>query len=341
MSHLVKFELFVNLDVIQNHHVKHIMHQILRNLPHLEVLSLCFELCPKVDKGCFKTFGYHTKRYLPKLKHLNLSFGDEINPDPKLKFDVLFPNLRSLYLNLNHHPNINDQELTYFASNSLSKLQVLGDLTLKLHSCFNIADKGIQGLCFSIGKITTLKRLEIDFFECKGISDEGLKSVGQEVCHKNINLTDLTVSFDCCDLITDSGIISFANELGGAQMKGLEKLHIDFSRAYIDESNITDISLQAISKALSQNLKSLLYLDLYFNRCDQITDKGLEYLVKQIEKNEKNEKTLKKVRLNFEICSSITEDYVEKTNKRLGDHRYNVVFHLEWSPFLENRFLLD
>jgi len=71
MTHLTKFELTVRFLNGEDHHVKAIIRQILRNLPHLEVLTLCFKKCYSLTQKCIEAFKYQAQRHLPKLKTLN------------------------------------------------------------------------------------------------------------------------------------------------------------------------------------------------------------------------------------------------------------------------------
>jgi len=58
----------------------------------------------------------------------------------------------------------------------------------------------------------------------------------------------------------------------------------------------SDASLKAVSEAISKKSKSLKCIELNFNGCFEITNKGLGYLVEKIEKNVKS---LERVKLEL------------------------------------------
>jgi len=76
MKNLRKFELSISaiFDNFTDKNVKFILRQILRNLPHLEVLRLHLHSCYHLNRECLEALRYHTRRHFPKLKELDLSF---------------------------------------------------------------------------------------------------------------------------------------------------------------------------------------------------------------------------------------------------------------------------
>jgi len=155
----------------------------------------------------------------------------EENPNYKFKFDIFFPDLRSLNLNLNDYLDVSSQELVDFISNTFAKLKFLQDLTLKLCRSLENLDQELPIISSSIGQISTLKKLDLSLESCKQISEKGFRCIIEEICCKNINLRELILVFQDCDGITDSGIIFFANEIG-AHLKNLEKLSFIVFKEY-------------------------------------------------------------------------------------------------------------
>jgi len=135
-------------------------------------------------------------------------------------------------LNLSYCSNTKDQDLAIFASNVLTKLHSIQEMILQLRCFWSITDQGMQKFSSYLSQNPTLKRLKIDFYGWRAITDKGLKSFAQEICRKNVNLKDFTVLFGDCYLLADSGIIALVEEIG-THFKSLEKLQLDFSRFLI------------------------------------------------------------------------------------------------------------
>jgi len=306
-----------------------IVRQIIRNLPYLELLTIRFDGCPNVTKKSFDAFGYYARRNLPNLKKLNLSFGEKDIPHFKFNFETLFPSLESLYLNLSFCSNTSDNDLRIFASNVLTKLHSLHEMILELRCFWNITDEGMQAFSSCISQNPSLKKLHIDFYGWRAITDKGLESFAKEICCKNVNLREFTVLFGDCYLLEDSGIIALANELK-IHLKSLEKLHLDFSRSPYKNINTSDESVKAIAEALSSHSESLKSIELSFSGCIKITKDGLEYLIGKIEKNIEN---LKKVKLDFRRCPLIEKEYIDEINEKFKAYP-NVDFSLDWKKDL-------
>lgn len=335
MGHLTEFQLIFSYQrEIKDPHVKSIIRQIVRNLPYLELLTIRFDGCPYVTKESFDAFGYYTRRNLPRVKKLNLSFGEKNIPHFKFNFDTLFPSLQSLHLNLSYCSNTTDKDLTIFASNVLTKLHSIEEMILQLRCFWTITDKGMQGFSSYLSQNPTLKRLKIDFYGWRAITDEGLNSFAKEICRKSVNLKDFNVQFGDCYLLADSGIVSLAEEIG-THLKSLEKLHLDFSRSPHQEIHTSDNSIRTVAAAISQHSKSLKSIELSFSGCHKVTTKGLEYLIQQITKNIKK---LEYVRLYFRRCPLISEECIEQIKNKFAAHP-NVDFKIEWSIDFNDKML--
>jgi len=265
-------------------------------------------------------------------KKLNLAFREKNIPQFKFNFDTLFPSLQSLRLNLSFCSNTSNHDLRIFASNVFTKLNYLQEMILKLRCFWNIKDEGMQALSSCIRPNPNLKKLEIDFYGWRGITNEGLKSFAQEICRKNVNLKDFTLFFGDCYSLDDAGIIFLANEVK-THLKSLERFVLDFScsRSSSKEINTSDASLKAIGEVLSSSSEGLKCIELSFSGCTKITKNGLEYFIGNIEKNVKK---LEKVKLDFRRCSLIEKEYIEKINGKFKT-RPNVVFQIDWSQDLK------
>jgi len=190
----------------------------------------------------------------------------------------------------------------------------------------------MQAFSSCISPNPNLKRLEIDFYGWRKITDEGLKSFAQGICRKNVNLRDLTILFGDCYLIEDAGIISLADEIRH-HLKSLERLVLDFSLSSSSSKDIktSDQSLKAIGEALSSHSESLKSIELSFSGCNKITRNGLESLIGKIEKNIKN---LEKVKLDFRRCPLIEEEYIERINRKFKASS-KFTFQIDWSQDLK------
>jgi len=250
-------------------------------------------------------------------------------PHFKFNFENLFPSLQSLYLNLSFCSNTSDDDLRIFASNVLTKLHSLHEMVLELRCFWKITDEGMQAFSSCISQNPTLKKLHIDFYGWRAITDKGLKSFAQEICCKNINLREFTVLLGDCYLLEDAGIVSLAEELK-IHLKSLEKLHLDFSRSPHKNINTSDESVKAISEALSSHSESLRLIDLSFSGCNKITKDGLEYLIGKIEDNIKS---LEKVKLDFRRCPLIEKEYIEEVREKFKSYS-DVDFSLDWDKDL-------
>lgn len=330
MPQLTQFEVYFRCcNTITNRYLKPIIRQILKNLPHLEVLTLYFNECEGITKECYEAFGFSSRRNLPNLKKLYLCFGKDEGLDFKLNFDVIFPRLEALNLNISGCLCIKDQELANFVSNSLSKLPSLKALTLTLHSFLNLTDKGIKDICSCISKISTLKKLKIDIKDCKKITDKGVKHFASKICQKNTKIRDLAVIFDHnCDSVTDDGIISLTNKIGD-NMKDLEKLRLDFSRENKKTKvQVTDKWRKTISSTIAKQSKSLRSFEMNFIGFDELTAWGLDPLIQQIEANKRS---LLRVRLYIGWCERIEDDYEKEMDGRFKNWNNNFHFGLEWN----------
>jgi len=330
MTHLTKFELTVRFLNGEDHHVKAIIRQILRNLPHLEVLTLCFKKCYSLTQKCIEAFKYQAQRHLPKLKTLKLSFGDKSSVKSKLKFDLFFPSLQSLNLCLCNFKHIKDEELTAFISNLITKLPLLQDLALDLQGLLRITDKGIQDLSSEIQKISALKSFEIDLSNCNEVTSEGLKSFAQEICRKNLKLKDFAISCNCVDIEPNSGIFSFANELAEFK-KNLEKVHINFSRS--DQKRIDFVSdhweLECEEdfslKETCENLSKIVHS--FGNWSSSIITNCISYYIK-----EEDQRFFE----SGDSSSLIGDRDVERIKTMLKVDCYKVILHVKWSASREN-----
>jgi len=92
---------------------------------------------------------------------------------------------------------------------------------------------------------------------------------------------------------------------------------------------VYDVSLKAISEALTKCGQRLQYLELHFDGCDEVTDEGLRCLAEGIEKGKKN---LKKVRLSFEWCESdlLHGEYVDEIRNRFSKKNCRFGFQIDW-----------
>ena len=160
---------------------------------------------------------------------------------PILQISTQITKLTTLHMNLFGWWELEDQELTDFASQILSQLPFLTTLYLDFGISSSITDEGLRGFCMKgLKNLPKLLHLDLRFSKfC--ITDKGLNTLGSHGLRYLNSLKTLSLRFKECNLITEKGISVLSSQ-------GL------------------------------QHLLSLTNLDLEFEKCGQIGDKGLTCL---------------------------------------------------------------
>jgi len=227
----------------------------------------------------------------------------------------LEPGSQVLLLNLSLSLKLTDQTFKNVIRSVMLSPQSLEEAILPMEWLKNVGDEGLIELGRILAKnCKNLKKLEINCFGWKKLTNKGLEKFAQEICENLSQLEHLMLNFGACGKITGEGIIVLGRKIGEG-LPGLEGLSLDFSRTVEDSADFDEDFMKKFSDGLLPGLKELQFLEMNFSGCPKIGNQGLEYLVSGIKEYQKD---LNVLVLSFKSCTGITLSTKNKMYKKLA-----------------------
>lgn len=213
--------------------------------------------------------------------------------------------LESLNDTLLKMPRLSKLVLLHLSSKENTHLKAIVDtLREKEMKTLEITERGSKDeqlipFAQGIGHLSSLTSLTLNFERCIQITNTGLHSLSSEGLSGLSSLTTLALNFERCNQITDAGLYNLSSS-GLTRLPLLTALTLGFEFC----KQITDTALHSLSSVGLSSLPSLTVLSLNFGWCKKITDTGLHSL-SSVGLN--SLPLLTALSLNFEGCYEITD----------------------------------
>jgi len=269
--------LTLNLDYIERLGDKSLENiaESLKQVPQLEKLDISFYYCPQITCQGIEKISSSLPQGLKYLK-INLGYCEQVKEE----------GVRSLF-------------------HSIGKISPLEHLSLLLSSRNTILNQGLLDLNLCLSHLKHLKSLNISFMSMSGdvkvhdlVFDEFLCVLASKTTLKNLQLQ---FSSGGINMINDQRLKNFGNVL--TNLKEIESLIINFGHP-----NFSDAATELFSEKL-KSFEKLHTLSLDFSHSWTVQNaKMIGKFIKNLEKL----KALQKVTLNFEYCSCLDKEEVEK-----------------------------
>jgi len=163
-------------------------------------------------------------------------------------------------------------------------------------------------------KTYRLKRIDIlslDLRWCDEIQDSELIMIGTKIISKLRMIRRFNIDLSWCTKITDHGLqrLLFCT---GHNLKRLSEIEINFTKC----QHITKQTIKSFGNDIARHIKGLNSLALDFTHCN-MADQELNNLASKICLQLNN---LKKLRLSFKECYSITDKGIQSVGNRIQRH---------------------
>lgn len=213
-----------------------------------------------------------------------------------------FQDLTSLTLQFWAGQGTTDKSLEVIGEGVRRSLPNLKRLELIFIECPNITDKGVDVLGQELSQNLDLDTLEIKFQHCRGLTGESLTKLGSHISRNLFKLQSLALSFVLIENLSDEHIEELMLSFDG-KLVNLRHLNLSFC---IDQL-VTDEGFGILGKKIAENFQALENLELVISGPD-LTDQGVERMLGPIGLGLKK---LKKLRFSLSHCLRVTNKSLE------------------------------
>jgi len=175
--------------------------------------------------------------------------------------------LTSLTIQLQELSRITDQSTQFLCSQTLRYLPKMASLSLQLGWCEQMTDHAIEILASSgLRKLPLLKILHLGFQDWKKMTEKVLKVLGTFIPFQVMNLS---LDFGDCKEIGDVGL----RDLMVLDPTNLKTLNLRFPMTKVTYEGLAILIYRGLAE-----MKKLKGLELNFENCQGISDKGMSIL---------------------------------------------------------------
>jgi len=280
LQNLKKFALTLSYcEQITDQSIRDISVTLGKYVSGLHYLELNFVSCKLISDQGFEDLGIRLISNLKYLTHLDLNFGvwdkqcDQKVKDVAAHIEANFKNLPHLGLNLLDSKKVTDQGMICLIENIGNHAQKLEYLGINLSYFSRITDEGVYCLADHLGNLRSLKGIDLNFSNCKFISDDCVENLLYTIGTSLPELRHLGINLWNCKQLTDQSIRGLI--VSTRKLVNLRVLDLDFDCL----SSISENVIQDLSSSIRLNLKNLQLLRLNLWNCPQI-NKDLKELLK-------------------------------------------------------------
>jgi len=172
-----------------------------QRLLHLEVLNLDFTGCKDIMGIILNSLVHKTSNSGPQLTRISLILDDCTCLFDKglwalgSLFQKHKKTLKNFHMSLNRCKQITERGFKFFIEEYLKSLENLKELELDFGMCLKVTDEVLEIFASVLRSFGGLEKLGLSLFACNGISDKGVKVLGDEIKKRLVNLKDLKLDF--------------------------------------------------------------------------------------------------------------------------------------------------
>jgi hypothetical protein len=280
---------------------------VVQRLKHLKSLCLNFpdSQFESINTNCRMLKDCGVKEDPILISKLNRLWEEEDVCDIFANTIQSLPNLTSLILSFYATSELTDDKYQKILD-SIADLQYLSEIGLNLYGDSKITDQFIKSLANTIQRYK-LKSLEFTFGNVQKLSNAGLSKLARTIKKSWRTLSECSIRIGKSSNQQKEGIAELFASIGDLQL--LTKLALG-----VHGVEITNDSLKQIAESLAK-VNCLKVLDINLFPCQQIDDKGIDYLVNKL----KDLHSLTELGVILEKGTQVTNNTLDSLTTCLAD----------------------